>query len=622
MRRVLALCVLLVGVCVPLRAQDGLNLPTELYILLNEGKVQRYGLGASGVQTVTSEGAFVLDFAVAPDDRMLAYRTQEGLFLRDMYADAPPQLLEDATASYPDIRGKGETLAWSADGVVLAYTTFGNGRVHFRNTNTFQNLDVGGLQDVVWSSDGNYLAMGAVGGVWWIYLREPSQMRLVSAVSDASGVAWLPNGLLYFTPNSGGVILMDLTNNNQQTVIRDNTSQYFLPFVVAPYLYVLQGSSTQARFVAIADEGGSIVLEERGQNDVDPTTLRWSPDGAFLIAFSGGVLALVEPISGEGFTLPINSASAYSWGAYRPSVDNLPLSSNGYYIAQAFSTGIAQVWQLPTDGTLPETITPAEESVTEFALSPDKRNIAYVSAGKLWYYVLGSSTSTELYEIATLGNEQESATPAFSIDGNTLYYRDERAEGKGIWYANLDTGETFLLVADTQSDTYRQPRLSTSVSAMLLTVNETRTILLDTNTQAITELGVFAHATWAGSQVILQSSDGLSIVNASDINPTAQVLFATGEQVLDVIRLNNETLRVLVSANAPSQVRVLDVPFSGGNGVVVGTVGYVYAPRLSPDGAFVAGYTYPNGALMLISVATGAQKIDNVGNSLSGFVWQ
>ena len=44
MRR-FVLFLLLLLFLLPVHAQDGLNLPSELYVLLNEGVVQRFGLG-------------------------------------------------------------------------------------------------------------------------------------------------------------------------------------------------------------------------------------------------------------------------------------------------------------------------------------------------------------------------------------------------------------------------------------------------------------------------------------------------------------------------------------------------------------------------------------------------
>ena len=48
----------------PAAAQEALELPADLFVLLNDGRIQRYGVGASGVRTVTPEGAYIIDFGV------------------------------------------------------------------------------------------------------------------------------------------------------------------------------------------------------------------------------------------------------------------------------------------------------------------------------------------------------------------------------------------------------------------------------------------------------------------------------------------------------------------------------------------------------------------------------
>src|SRR3982750_1801648 len=123
MRRIgfFALCLLLLTVGLA-RAQDGMDLPTPLYLLTNNGQVQRIGLGTEGVTTVTPEDAFVVDFGVAPDGNWLAYRTEKGLYILNMYTQEAATI-EEGPAVLPPSRGRGDTLAWSPTGYMLAYPT-------------------------------------------------------------------------------------------------------------------------------------------------------------------------------------------------------------------------------------------------------------------------------------------------------------------------------------------------------------------------------------------------------------------------------------------------------------------------------------------------------------------
>ncbi|MBZ0289444.1 MAG: hypothetical protein K8I30_17620, partial [Anaerolineae bacterium] len=140
--------------------EDGLNLPTELYVLTNSGQVQQYGIGVAGLKTVTPEDEFVIDFGVAPDGTWLAYRTQDALQLLNMYG-GEPVTLEGAAAGIPPVRGRGDTLAWSPTGDVIVYTTAAGGRAYFTGSKTFLDLVHGQFTQVLWSPTGAYLAAEA-----------------------------------------------------------------------------------------------------------------------------------------------------------------------------------------------------------------------------------------------------------------------------------------------------------------------------------------------------------------------------------------------------------------------------------------------------------------------------
>jgi hypothetical protein len=206
---------------VPAAAQDGLNLPTELYVLLNSGVVERYGLGAEGVQTVTPEGEFVLDVGAAPDGNWLAYRTEEGLSLVNLFTGETVQL-EGATASYPPVRGRGDTLAWSPDGDALAYTTPYGARVYFDTPAgpVFTDVSASQLLHLNWSLDSSHLAAESENNIWWIFRRDGTQLTLVSAIPSSYGTAWIAGAQLVFAPEAGGLLMMDMAKANAQTVLQ------------------------------------------------------------------------------------------------------------------------------------------------------------------------------------------------------------------------------------------------------------------------------------------------------------------------------------------------------------------------------------------------------------------
>jgi WD40 repeat protein len=627
-RIMLAGLLLWVGLWVA-RAQDGLNLSAELYILDNDGVLRRYGQGASGVQTVVGGGdTFVIDFAVAPDNVWLAYRTSQGLFLMAMDDEGqPPVQVEGSSASFPDIRGRGETIAWSPDSSFIAYTTFANGRVHSRATGAFQDLGVAPLEDLRWSPGGQYLAARQQGGIWWIYAVERNALRLTAALPDATDIAWLPDNRFYFTPATGGLILMDLARGNAQTTILDASTTYFLPLVRGDELLVFAGEPTNATLRSVTAQS----TEQRGQIALDTTTLRWAPDGSALVAFSGGALAFVDAVRGESFTLPISSSVAYGWGALAQDTGTVTLPTDAYFLAEALSTGVTQVWQVRRTGALPQTITPAEENVTEYSLSPDGSRISYVSGGRLWYYRVGGA-GDDLYEIDTIGTAL--AWPAINNAATRLYYIKETEGASALWYADLTSGQTFAFYEAGSGAQLADPQPSASVNALLVSTvadNVVNSVLLDAATGEQITLPVTGSARWLrGSRLGVvgtsegQTAVGLWLVDVGTAQVSATLLYALrpGERILDYVQKDNASVRLLVVGAAPAPVRVVDVAIAGSDPVPVAAVGYLYAPRLSADGAVVLGLTRFGGDLVAVAAASGMRQRLTTTGGLLAFSWQ
>lgn len=603
---------LLLGGLWPLRAQDGLNLPTELYVLDNSGVVQRFGLGASGIETVIGgPQAFVLDFAVAPDGVTLAYRTLEGLFLTDLYPrqrpiPPPTVTLDGPSAGFPELRGRGDTLAWSPSGIALAYTTVGNLRLLDRRTGRAQNLDVAAIQDLRWSPDGQFLAAGAAGNIWWFYYYDGAQARLVSAITEVTSIAWLLDNRVYVALANGGLNVLDIRNRSQQTVVLPPDQRYWLPYVTGEGdVLVFQGEPEAARLHVLTGQG----TRPLGQALVDVSAARWSPDGRSLVAFRGGTMALIEPISGQSFTLPINNASAYGWGVYRPEVGTVARWGGAYILAEAPSTGVVQVWRVPDTDALPETITPAQESITEFAVSPDGRRIAYVSNNALFYFVTGGSPTEDLFRIAE--QVEPPVQPAFSSDGLRLYYRLP----SGIHVADLTSGQTFPF----KEGGFRQPLPAPTLAALLVTDAAGQVRLLDANTGDEIGAPLRGRGKWLGGTLYAVFDDQVTLLDALNGQVVRTLLENdTGESVLDVALLDREGVRVLLAGPAPSPVIVLDALPTTSNRF---SIGFIDSPRLSSDARFVLGWTHPNGDLIIVDV--GARQRQRLGLRLGvrAFSW-
>jgi hypothetical protein len=329
MIRCFFIIILLFLLTAPVYGQDdALNLPAALYVLTNEGIIQRYGQGAEGITTVSPSDQFIVDFGVAPDDNWMAYRTETALSISNRTTEEN-YLVESDLASVPSVRGKGDTIAWSPVGDAIAVTTLYGGRIYI---NTFPgdsaanwkftplDLREGAFIQLLWSPDGRYLAAEVEGNIWWIYRRDGQNMLLTSAVPSAVGLEWVSNFELVFAPAEGGLILMNLDKANVQTILLGDGSNYSLPYLDSDNVLMFFGrqkddTETEAGFGWLLGlRTGSTSLDNLGEVPVNLADLRWAPGGEFLISFQGGVFSVVNPINAQSFALPVSAVVAYSWG--------------------------------------------------------------------------------------------------------------------------------------------------------------------------------------------------------------------------------------------------------------------------------------------------------------------
>lgn len=624
-------------------AQDSLNLPTELYVLLNSGVVQRIGLGAEGIRNVTPDGEFVLDFGVAPDGNWVAYRTQQtGLTLVNMFVEGSQTTLDGTSAGVPPIRGQGDTMAWTPQGDALAYTTLNGLRVYF-NSGVFADIQNAPFLDLSWSSDGHYLAAGAENHIWWIYRREGTQLVLTSAITSSVGLAWISPTELVFAPIDGGLIIMNLAKGNAQTALEDNTWFYRMPYSLPDGTLLVYGKKKDdttlddksARLLLVTLETKQV--KALGQSAVDLTDARWTPGGDQLFALHGGTLAVVNRTTGEGFSLPINSIAAYSWGpAYPPTVTGIQMPINAFFLAKDLNN-ITQVWRLPRDGSAPSTLTPATEDITDYAISPRERSVAYVSGGKLWLLSLVSSSEP----VALAQSDNPIIQPAFSTDGRTVAYVIAGGSQGGIWRVPTTGGDPERLTTDGDNGTppfYRQPTFAPNINALLFVIAQseiTNIGLMDLTTKDITNIGGYDAAIWLSDGRIGAYGTGVGIgspppfQNIFLINPNSP---AAPTKVAGIpaplltrslTGITRSRLRAAVSSTVlgPAPLSVVEIPAAGGDTKNIADMGFLVAPQFSPDGSLVAGFSHPQGTLIMFDVAKGQRVALSQPPAVWDFQW-
>ncbi|MCL4246744.1 MAG: hypothetical protein KJ065_01190 [Anaerolineae bacterium] len=656
-------------------AQDALNLPAELYVLLNTGMVQRYGLGAEGITQTTPDDEFVVDFGVAPDGNQIAYRTETSISVVSMIGANEPRVIE-RQADVPPYRGLGETIAWSPDQRAIAYTTTYGARVYhdLGDVAAYSELREGLFVDLIWSPSSQYLAAHTDAGVWWIYRRLDSAMSLASVITQTDGIAWVTGSQIVFTPPDGGLVLMDLELANEQFVILDSQWEYHLPYLNAADELVFFGRDKTdeatppgyGRLQSIA-RGASEVIT-RSQTAVQTAGLRWAPGAALLTAFDGGVLALYDPISGQGFPLPISSVATYSWGrfdaqaffALQPTpqpivptpasldvtesanapieiVSGLPMRYDAFFLAND-PAGVAQLWRLPADGANAVQVTSTHDDVVEYAIAPDLSAVAYVSVGQLWVQLL---TGGRPLSLATLENAGF-VSPAFSPDAKQIAFTDGGIQLIDITGANLR-----IVRADSEDEGifYGEPAFSPDGTHLLVSELRPGTngvhgviTLSDGNYQMLqTDFG--AQAFWLSDGSIVTYGRSLQddalveqtverfLPGVLD-NPDTVYTLPVGAIIETAIEGVLGEVRLIVREAEGDAPQMIDVAYGSGAQATITVLPSVIAPRLSFDGAFLAGYLnlveingVRQGPLTIFNAGTGTQVLLSSPATVWSFQW-
>lgn len=611
--------VIIALLALPVSAQeDAFNLPAALYVLTNEGQISRYGLGTEGVRTITPgtpEETFVVDFGVAPDGNWLAYRTEGALSLYNIYSEEHIGI-DGAQAGVPAVRGRGATIDWSPTGDAIAVTTETGGRVYFNteaeldSSQTFTPVDLmeGAFVQVIWSPEGGYLAAEAEGDVWWFYRRENKTLILTSAIPSSDGIAWTEEGVVAFAPAEGGLRLMNLNIANTQSVLLDETWTYHLPNMRDDgtlTVFGLQKGDTvpegYGRLIGLP--AGEPRIENLSELSIELAGMRWMPDDQLLLAFRGGALALVDPVTANGFTLPISNAVAYDWGPGPLPVNDTPSLSSPLFFLAEDAAGVAQVWRLAGDGTPAQALTTATEPVVSFAVAPDASRFAYVSGGTLFALSPGGTDPLELAQLSASPGESPGVTqPAFSPDGQRIAYNDG-----GIWTVPAAGGEPQLVVADEMTEGFERhfldPVFAPNIGAMLVRVQrEAADVpgILDTTTGEVIEIAVEQDARWlTDGRILLYDSGegvrpgGLSIAGTGSANQPAQFLpdFVPVQAARETAP-NQLRLVLPERLTGPQLLRIAAFDVSTGTLTAGQSGGFMVEPLLSPDGQFAAGYIY------------------------------
>lgn len=605
----------LAGLLAVVSAEDGdsFDLPDALYILLNEGRVERYGVGAAGVSLVTPEEAFVIDFGVAPDGRWLAFRTQDGLYVQDMArADDIPTRLDDvATASFPPYRRGGQTVAWSPRGGVIAYTTEFGARVVSgltSNAPAFTNIAVSPLEHLEWSADGLFLAARADDNVWWIYRRDGREMVLAGALPSSIGAAWLDNTRLIFAPENGGLYLIDFADQNRQIEIQAPPRLYRLPAVradgeiaVFTRLAGQDDITTDEAFLRrLTLDGERATVIDTAEVAIDLRGQTWAPRGELLIAFRDSELALTNPATGASLPLPTAQVVAFGWGSRRGQ-PAAALDVGGFVLGDDV-LGITQIWRIVPDAA-PQMLTDGFEDVAAYAVSRDRRRMAYITEGALWVADLsaGDFAPRQLFEV-----DADAGGLTFDAAGEALFYHG----AAGLWRGDFagESGEPSLVLPSEGRSNYRAPLYAQNVNGMLIQVVDdndnddepAETAFYDVASGALIRLGAYDGAAWLSDGRVIawrnlaDSAEAYLIDPNSDPPNMARLLTLDAEHIAAVQQVDLVNIRLVTGVaggRAPTFMRIINTPITGADVSTIDVLPALTDPVLSPDGERVVGGT-------------------------------
>ena len=610
MRRLIPLLIALFALCLPTYAQeDGLNLPTELYILLRAGTIQRFGLGAAGVSDVTPPDSSSIDFGLSPDGVWLAYRTEaESLNVYHMVTGQNRVI--DPHASTPSYRGRGESIAWSPDGSAIAYSTASGLRTTFFDGGMF-DVAAPPILSLAWSPDGKFLAAEAENDIWWVYRRDGAQMILHAALPVSHGAAWVSNTLLMIAPAEGGLFVMDTANANAQIPLADVSKIYQKParrpdgsvVVFAREPDDTDITETAGYLNEVRSTVSGINVVQVSETSVELSGMRWAPGGRLMVTLQSGVLVLVDPISAQGFPLPLTDVAAYAWGAVRlPSIPNLPLTADVHFLGDD-GTGVEQVWVLPADGGDATPVTLHTDSITAYDVAPDGKTVAYISGNGLWLHMPNSDAPAMLYEGDGLD------APSFNADGTALVFQ---AGADIILLPLMDGGQPRTLLTG-----YTQPHFATASGGLLVHIEDGDLGFYTLETGEVRRLGTFVRAKPLADGRILafgaitsDQSNGLYLIDLAASEPTLFYASPSGYVLTDFTPLNTGPVRVILTRadGLPTPLRVFDVTQTGGP-VGIPVLPYLEGARLSRDGGTLAGYASGAGNLAVYSIPLAAESI-------------
>ncbi len=381
--------VFLVGICLvvsvvydprPVRgARPALPAPVCALVI---AQVVCYDVERATPHPITPPDQQVIDFAIAPDGNWIVYRAANTIRIAAMSGNAATQQVDTQATPSAELDLSMTTIAWSPDGLAIAYVTASGFRVAFPTPEgNARFVDVGdrSVVNLRFSPSGTRLAAQADDGSWTVFAvqtagegtGEPTGLKRTRTIDQAADVAWLDDSALVVAMVAGGLSRLDAANADQPpawTVPDEHFVKLFATSDGEVLALHPDPGDTIGSVVAISADGQVVPL---GSSKIDEQA-EWGPDGAMLFYITSGTPILINRATGAEDLLPLKRVTGLKWAAPPPTlVSSLPLDADVYFLAPD-DVGIRQVWRLPRGGLDAATpVTHQPVHVAGFAVSRD-----------------------------------------------------------------------------------------------------------------------------------------------------------------------------------------------------------------------------------------------------------
>ncbi|MEP7285155.1 MAG: WD40 repeat domain-containing protein [Chloroflexota bacterium] len=527
---------------------DDPELPAPLCALVN-AQVVCYDAQTAAAQTLTPDGQHVVDYGISPDGEWLVYRIDSSVIVTAINTSAASLIIDANAAPSAELDPLATTLAWSPDGLAIAYLIAGGFRVAFpplANVNLPPYVDKTDrpFTDLRFSPDGSQLAAQSDDGSWSVFQVNSSDHALqrTRTIEQSAELVWLDNTSLIIAPLSGGVLRL---NGNDSAPVWTIPDDHFIKLIVtsAGQVFAIHPDpdDTIGSAVAISAAGKVTPL---GDSKID-SRVRWGPDGQMMVYIVSGTPILVDRGTGAEDMLPIKDVTRLAWFPPPPKTTITASVDADLYFLAPDKNGITQLWRLSRGEPIRQ-ITREAKPVEDYAISPDKSQFVIVSSGNL--SIASFAEPTKMRRLVSLHNK-------FAQSG-TESQLDWRSDGLRIAYID---GGVYILPAPPHTEpmdtdnisahsdvrpialqldnenfvgSYQYPRFSRD--GRYLTLNEMgqnadcHTVIVDMLTKQPRQIALCSQlASWGVNDVLLSkpvSGTGLVAIRAAadSIQPLAE----------------------------------------------------------------------------------------------------